>query len=199
MIAGLDLSEGLLIAISKRVQEAFKGSVSARALNLERMPKRKSKFLLLYLPFYYVNKLIAVLTYRFARKFNRAVSPDCFLALASIIADLTGASCVAILAPIRSYQLYLGEIFGASDFSKTRYPRAAFIALLSALEDAPKREVFLTRASKLTAHEIAHALGLTECFNFNCVMHGRGDLGELDAVPLKFCEQCLSKLSEIAH
>lgn len=199
MITGLDLPKDLLITISERVQEAFKGVISAQVINLEHMPKRKSKLLLFYLPFYYVNKLIVTLTYRFARKFNQAVSPDCFLALASIIADLTGASCVAILAPVRSYQLYLGEIFGASDFSKTRYPRAAFVALLSVLEDIPKREAFLIRASKLVAHEIAHALGLTECFNLNCVMYGRGDLDRLDAVPLGFCDQCLLKLSKINH
>jgi len=192
-LIGLGLPLHTVCDIVKCAEQIFAGLARFEVFDLNSKLELKGFSKLRLLP-YRFNKLMAKLTYWYAKNFGFAVSPDSFLALASLVADITGFDCAVIVAPIKSYQAFLGEIFGASDYTGIRFPRAAFVPLLSLFEKCPSYEVFINRASKLIAHEVAHVLGLKDCFSPLCVMMGRGGLEVLDHIPPSFCASCFFKL-----
>lgn len=192
-LAGLGCSRDFLDDVAKRAEGIFEGLISIQVFDLGSKPDLKGFLRLRAMP-YKLNRLSAKLKLKYAMRFRCAASPESFLALASSVADITGADCAVVVAPIRSYQVFLGEVFGVSDHSGIRYPKAAFVPLMGALERCPSYEVFVDRSSKLIAHEVAHVLGLKDCFSSCCIMKGRGGPEALDSVPPSFCAKCFFKL-----
>ena len=52
----------------------------------------------------------------------------------------------------------------------------------------------LLRPFKVTAHEVAHALGIPHCGSQPCIMNRAGTVAEVDAGPIHLCQDCLRKV-----
>lgn len=65
----------------------------------------------------------------------------------------------------------------------------AAVMSLSRLLDI-KADVLYQRAAKIGLHEIGHVLGLGHCREVGCLMQFSQKIGQLDSLPVAFCDAC---------
>ncbi len=53
----------------------------------------------------------------------------------------------------------------------------------------------LDRLIKVSLHEMAHVLGLSHCFQPQCLMRSPRNVSQLDDLPIQFCETCRYEIS----
>jgi archaemetzincin len=164
-----DIERGVLLAISKVVEETF--GRSARLLDKQEEPdfaydpKRKQ-----YLSIPILKKILECID-EDAEKILGIVNVDIFVPVLRFIfgqAQLDGRAAVVSLARLRQEFYSLPE----------------------------DRSLLILRAGKEAVHELGHTYGLIHCKNPNCVMHYSNSLREVDTKPSHFCVACLSQLTE---
>ena len=60
--------------------------------------------------------------------------------------------------------------------------------------DPPDYNLYSSRVVKELFHELGHLLGLSHCFNDNCVMRFSNNVLEVDYKEARFCKTCVNKI-----
>jgi archaemetzincin len=95
------------------------------------------------------------------------------------------------LAGITSFDLGqegMNFVFGMSSMS------TGVSVTSNARKSAPDRALALRRLMCTVAHELGHALGISHCIAFSCMMNGSNHLMESDSRPTMLCPHCQVKL-----
>jgi len=98
------------------------------------------------------------------------------------------------MAGITSFDL--GEegmnfVFGMSS------PTTGVSVTSNARKGSTDPSIALRRLMSTLAHELGHALGMSHCIAFSCMMNGSNHIAESDERPTMFCPHCQKKLSAL--
>jgi archaemetzincin len=104
---------------------------------------------------------------------------------------VVGVVNVDLFIPVLTY------VFGEAQLGG----RAAVVSLhrLGARENGGQAsfDILYERAAKVSVHELAHTFALVHCNQqADCVMRASYGLGDLDGIPLFFCDYCKAFLAE---
>jgi archaemetzincin len=72
-----------------------------------------------------------------------------------------------------------------------RYALASLYRLRETTDRLPaSMDQIIERLVKVAVHELGHLLNIAHCLNKPCLMHYSGNLADLDATSLTFCDYC---------